>query len=80
MVDTVQSPLLQQVQTILGNMGFKPTYPEARLYMKSNPAGQKLSVEFYRVTDSTIQKTGLPIQKPMSHMKFITEQARYLFG
>lgn len=80
MSETAHAPVLQQVQTILGNMGFEPTYPEARLYMKTNPAGQKLSVEFYRVTDRTVQKTGLPIQAPMSHIEFVGQHARYLFG
>lgn len=80
MSETAHAPLLQQVEIILEHMGFEPTFPGARLYMKNCPAGQKLCVEFYRVTDRTVQKTGYPIQPAVSHMEFVGQHTRYLFG
>lgn len=85
MAPSLQSaPLLPQIRTILGRMGYKALTPDATLgnqfYWKSLGAGS-LSGAFYAVSGDEVQKMGVvPMEKPLSHTQFVTAHVRHLFG
>ena len=78
------APLLPQIRTILGRMGYETATADAasgnRFYWKSLGAGS-LSGAFYAVSGNEVQKMGVvPMEEPLSHVQFVTKHVRYLFG
>jgi hypothetical protein len=77
------SPLLPQIRTIMGRMGYEALTPEVasgnQFYWKGLGA-RSLSDAFYIVSGDEVQKMGaVPMEKPVSHAKFVTDHIRYLF-
>lgn len=78
------APLLPQIRTILGRMGYETATPDAvsgnQFYWKLLGAGS-LSGAFYAVSGNEVQKMGvIPMEEPLSHVQFITKHVRHLFG
>jgi hypothetical protein len=79
-----EAPLLPQIRTILGRMGYEALTPDAtsgnQLYWKGLGVGS-LSTAFYAVSGDGVQKMGMvPMEKPLSHVEFVTKHVRHLFG
>ena len=79
-MNLAHSPLLPQIKTVLGRMGYAPVAGDAALFMKQARHDRPLAVDFYRVSEREVQKIGvLPVQKKLSHAEFLTKHARHLF-
>ncbi len=79
-MNAVHSPLLPQIKTILGNMGYAPVVADAALFVKKSRLDQPLSVQFFQVSERNVQKIGtVPAQKPLSHAQFVTAHVQHLF-
>lgn len=79
-MDRSHSPLLPQVKTILGRMGYAPVHDGGALFLKKGVLGQPLAVEFFRVSERDVQKIGAwPVEKPLTHTQFVTANVQYLF-
>lgn len=79
-MSAAHSPLLPQIKTILGNMGYAPVAAGAALFVRTARLDQPLSVQFFQVSEREVQKIGtMPAQKPLSHAQFVTAHVQHLF-